>query len=96
MSKPTDITVLRALLAVQTRLSSGDQKAFREMLTDLENGKIIRLSKAQRQWAEQKYYHLGLDRAFKDTPPPKIKVRKELVTKFAWEENRPIKPPGRT
>jgi len=94
VSKPTDLTILRSLLAVKARLSSSEEKAFKGMLTDLENGRIINLSKSQRQWAEQKYYHLQLDRAFKDTPPPKVKVQKAPPVVFPWEKDKPLKPPG--
>jgi len=96
MRKPTDLILLRALLGSKARLSDSEEKAFRGMLTDLENGKIINLSKSQRTWAEQKYYHLQLDRAYKDIPPPKVTVRKEAPIKLPWEKNLPLKPPGKT
>jgi len=96
MSGPTDLNILRALLASHKRLSMSEEKSFRNMLTDLENGKMIRLSKKQREWAEKRYYDLGLDRAFKDAPPPTIEVRKEAPKVFPWEQNRPLKPPGRS
>jgi hypothetical protein len=88
MKKPTDLSVLRALLAVKARLSPSEDKAFTGMLTDLENGRIINLSKAQRQWAEQRYYHLQLDQVFRDTPPPKIKVRRDPPVVFPWEKEK--------
>lgn len=96
MSGPTDLTVLRALLGSSRRLTAGEERAFKGMLTDLENGKMIRLSKMQRAWAEKRYYDLALDRAFKDAPPPVVAVRKEIPKSFPWEQNRPLKPPGRS
>jgi hypothetical protein len=96
MSGPTDLTILRALLASHKRLTAGEERSFKGMLTDLENGKMIRLSKKQRDWVEKRYNDLGLDRAFKDAPPPVIAVRKEVPKSFPWEQNRPLKPPGRS
>ena len=97
MAKPTDLTILRALLDIGKRsLSTNEEHAFKGMLSDLEIGRIVRLSQGQRSWAEQKYFHLGLDRAYKDKAPPKVKVNtKGMVTSFGWEASKPLKPPGK-
>lgn len=94
---PTDTHILRALLSAGlAKLTSGEERAFKGMLSDLEGGKVVRLSKSQRQWAEQRYQALQLDRAFKDKPPPVVKVLKDKPpTEFGWEKNRPLKPPGK-
>jgi len=96
VSGPTDLNVLRALLGAHKRLTAGEEKAFKGMLTDLENGKMIGLSKMQRAWAEKRYYDLQLDQAYKNAPPPVIAVRKEVPKTFPWEQNKPLKPPGRS
>lgn len=98
MTSPTDMTILRALLdAGKSHLTTLEEKAFRNMLSDLANGVLVRLSKAQRAWVEQKYYHLNLDKAYKNKAPPQINLPKVGPPKsvYAWEENRPLKPPGR-
>jgi len=95
--KPTDMTILRALLdAGKKNLSTAEAKAFKGMLFDLEGGKYIRLSKSQREWAEKKYYGLQLDRVYRDTPPPPVvSVKPKTPTVYAWEQNKVLKPPGR-
>jgi hypothetical protein len=98
VSKPTDLTVLRALLdAGRKKLSAGEERAFKGMLADLEVGRMVRLSKPQRAWAEKKYYALQLDQAYKNqAPPPPLPVKKGAApTVFPWELNRPLKPPGK-
>lgn len=98
MSGPTDLMILRALLdAGKKSLTAGEERAFKGMLSDLEGGKIIRLSKSQREWAEKKYFHLQLDRAYKDKPPPALKtnLKPAAPTVFPWEQNKPLKPPGK-
>ena len=97
MSKPTDLTILRALLdAGKKKLSASEERAFKGMLGDLEGGRVVRLSKAQREWAEKKYYGLQLDQAYKNTAPPKVAVKTAPApTVFPWELNKPLKPPGK-
>lgn len=97
MSGPTDLTILRALLdAGKKSLSASEERAFKGMLADLEGGRLIRLSKAQREWAEKKYYDLQLDRAYRDKAPPVIQTQKpKQPVVFPWEQNKPLKPPGR-
>jgi hypothetical protein len=101
MKKPTDLTVLRALLdAGKKHLSENETKAFSGMLRDMEAGIIVRLSKPQRAWAEAKYNHLNLDRAYVNEAPPPGKKRKGAPTgplgELPWAHlGMPDKPPGR-
>lgn len=100
MTSPTltDLTILRALLdAGKGHLTSLEEKAFRGMYADISNGLLVRLSKAQRDWVEKKYFHLKLDRVYKDKAPPTVKAPPAFPPKmvYAWEQNRPLKPPGR-
>ena len=92
---PSDQTILRSLLdAGKEKLTNSEVTSFRRMLEDLEGGKIISLSKSQRLWAEGKYNHLKLDRAYINKAPPKMKV-KVGKTIFDWEKNKALKPPGK-
>ena len=95
----TDLTLLRALLDAGLRgLSAGEERSFKSMLRDLESGHLVQLSKSQRLWVEGKYNHLDLDRAYRDKPPPKPKVK---VTRgppgpeLVWNKPKPLKPPGK-
>lgn len=92
------MTILRALLdAGRKNLTASEEKAFKGMLDDLEQGRVVRLSKAQRQWAEGKYHHLNLDRAYKDkAPPPRQKSKSSQPVEFPWQGKLPLKPPGKT
>lgn len=93
----TDLTLLRALLdAGLKRLSASEERSFRSMLRDLESGLIVKLSKSQRLWVEGKYNHLDLDRAYRDKPPPKVKVTKGPPgSELVWDKPKPLKPPGK-
>lgn len=97
MSGPTDLVLLRSLLdAGRPKLTSNEDTAFCRMLADLETGSIVNLSKKQREWAEKKYFELKLDQAYKNRAPAKVAVLKAPAPKvFPWEQNRPLKPPGK-
>ena len=58
----TDLQILRVVLKVRSKLKPSEDKAFRGMLSDLERGMLINLSKKQRKWVEEAYYRLNLDR----------------------------------
>jgi len=97
MSSLTDLNILRALHSVKDKLTSGEATSFRRMLEDLERGTVVRLSKKQRIWVEQKYHQLNLGQLYRDTPPPKAKKIKVPPVVFPWEANpSPMKPPGRS
>lgn len=93
----TDLTLLRALLdAGLKRISASEERAFRSMLTDLERGLFVKLSKSQRQWVESKYNALDLDRAYINKAPPKVKVTpRPTGSELVWDKPKPLKPPCR-
>jgi hypothetical protein len=98
--KPTDLTILRALLdAGKKHLSESETKAFSGMLRDMEAGVIVRLTKPQRVWAESKYNHLNLDRAYKDKPPPsrgRKATEPQTRGELPWAHlGLPSRPPGK-
>lgn len=105
MSKPvlkpdvrSDRKTLSALL-YSGKLTSSEEKAFRSMLESLDRGQI-RLSPAQRMWADQIYDKLRLDQK----PDPKLVKSKtakamEKLPEHPLDEvlrTRPLKPPGRS
>jgi hypothetical protein len=93
----TDKTLLRSLLdAGRPKLSPSEITAFTRMLEDLEAGMLVRLSKAQRLWTEQKYSQLDLDKVYKDRPVPKTKVSKvHSSAPLVWDQKKVLKPPGK-
>jgi len=95
-----DKTILTALLNCG-KLSEEEEEAFRGMLgrldSDLRNTKT--LSDRQRKWADAVYDRLKL----KDEEPcqnlyssGKVPKPSGRVPIFAWELNKPLKPPGRS
>lgn len=93
----TDKNLLCGLLdAGRAKLSDSEVTAFTRMLEDLEGGMVIRLSKAQRLWAEQRYLQLDLDKVYKNRPIPKAKVAKvHRPAPLIWEQKKELKPPGK-
>jgi hypothetical protein len=94
--KPTDLQMLSCLLRLRAPEPKG-RRAFQAMYDDLINGKIIRLSKKQRAWVEELFFHHKLDR--RELPPkpdkPPIKDKRpqqEVILDFG---PLPKKPPGR-
>lgn len=91
----SDRHVLSALL-LSAKLSQSEEKAFRSMYDSLESGQI-RLTPAQRMWADQLYDKLKLDKA-EPSPFKKLKAR-GLSTDSPYDQmvrSRPLKPPGKT
>lgn len=92
--KPTDITMLHALIACGKVLGK-ELKAFQNMWDDLHTGRQVQLSKPQRAWVEKKYTDLDLH-GKPLPPPPAVKVRPKAAA-FPWENDpKPLKPPGRS
>ncbi len=96
MGTPTDSTMLHALLGSK-KVTGKEQKAFQNMWDDLEMGRAVDLSKAQRAWVEKRYNDLDLQN--KPLPPrPEVKVRTKVV--LPWEaagaKPLPLKPPGKS
>lgn len=89
----TDMTMLRAVLRHERKLTAGQAKAFKAMLDDLERGQQVSLSKAQRAWVFQKFQDLDLEG--KELPPAVKPKGTGKVPTFEWEKNLPLKPPGR-
>lgn len=94
----SDRKTLSALL-YSGKLTSTEEKAFRSMLEQLDSGQI-KLSPAQRMWADQIYDKLKLDKK----PPPAQDVKSKTMKALeklpehpldAVLKNRPLKPPGR-
>jgi hypothetical protein len=95
VAKPTDLTILNALLAAKSKLSLSEVKVFRSMFEGLQGGGYVSLSKAQRLWAEKKFCDLGLDRLYADkAPPPYQSISKNRGTSVA-PPPKALKPPGR-
>ena len=50
-----DKTLLKCVLGVPHLLKDKEKTIFRQMLEDIEHGKVIGLSKAQRSWVQGVY-----------------------------------------
>ena len=96
MSSPkvSDLTMLHALIGSR-KLAGKEAKSFQDMWDDLQMGRQIGLSKAQRAWAEKRYNDLDL--SGKPLPQkPEVKVRSK--SPLLWEQpghQKPLKPPGK-
>ena len=88
----TDQQLLAALLGNAIRLSEQEETAFKEMEQRLNR---YRLSPRQRQWAEAVYDRLDLEADRTLNLVSTGQVERTKVPRFAWEENLPLKPPGR-
>ncbi len=88
----TDLKLLRILLSLTSKLTKSEKGAFQAMYDDLANGKIVRLSKKQRQWLEAVYYHHNLHQ--KPITLKKI-TTKDKVKGVLDLGPLPLKPPGR-
>lgn len=96
MKKITDSGLLRVLLGSK-RLSSSQEKAFRQMLQDLADGRLIGLTKSQRLWAEQVFD--GFNFAPNKLPAPVAmpKPRKQFdAPPTVFDAPKPLKPPGKS
>jgi hypothetical protein len=97
-AKPRSDRILLSSLLISGKLTSSEEKAFRSMLEALDSGQL-RLSPAQKLWAEQIYDKLRLD----TKPVPKVVKSKTAKAAERRSEhpmdaviaNRPLKPPGR-
>lgn len=87
------MTLLWALLSSK-KLKPAETKAFQYMYDDLRNGKIVGLSKKQRDWVTQRFNDLDLKLSVTPTPPPPKKSGSTPT--YDWEKNKPLKPPGRS
>jgi hypothetical protein len=87
------MTLLWALLSSK-KLKPAEAKAFQYMYDDLRNGKIVSLSKKQRDWVTQRFNDLDLK--LLTTPAPPMSKKAGSVQTYDWEKNKPLKPPGRS
>jgi hypothetical protein len=95
---PTDRSKLSALLDSQ-KLTPDEERAFRDMMDQLEAGGVARLSTKQREWVDRVYHKLQLDAeegsANLFSSGKVKKTGKETV--YPWETGpKPLKPPGRS
>jgi hypothetical protein len=89
----TDNQILRGLLTLpEGKLSGSERRAFQAMYDDLVNGKFIKLSRKQREWAEAVF--LKHDLQMKPLPArvPPTKDKRKVDLNFG---PLPLKPPGR-
>lgn len=93
VAAPTDIEILDALLSNRERLSSEEEEAFQNMRFNIENCHI--LSSKQRQWADAVYSRLELEADRSLNLVSSGQVPRGNVPRYAWELNKPLKPPGR-
>lgn len=94
----SDRRVLSSLI-LSGKLTSGEEKAFRSMLESLDSGQV-KLSPAQRMWADQIYDKLRLDQKPEPTQVVKSKTAKaaERLGTHPYDDvmkARPLKPPGK-
>ncbi len=88
MAEKTDRALLVALLDARHLLSDKEGQAFADMLDKMEES-TRSLTKAQREWAQQKYRELDLEKKqAEEKPKPGEKFGFELMP-------RPLKPPTR-
>ena len=91
-----DKTLLKCVLGVPHLLKDKEKTIFRQMLEDIEHGKVIGLSKAQRSWVQGVYDDHDLKTYYETHPiPAKVWIREAPPVKYSWEGNLPLKPPGR-
>ncbi len=91
----TDSTMLHALITCK-KVVGKELKSFQNMWDDLQMGRQIGLSKAQKAWVEKRYNDLDLD-GKPLPPPPEVKVRTKVT--LPWEKEghqKALKPPGRS
>lgn len=90
----TDMVLLRVLLSSK-KLSASQDKAFGQMLQDMVDGKLVNLSKKQKDWATQLYDQHNLKGKpvnLKEAPKP----RKDFhAPPSVWDTPKPLKPPGK-
>ncbi len=91
----TDMVLLRTLLASK-KLSGGQEKAFGQMLQDMVDGKLVSLSKKQKEWAMQLYSTHNLQgKGIQPKAAPK--PRQEFdAPPMVWDTPKPLKPPGKS
>lgn len=91
----TDMNLLRGLIGSR-RLTGGQEKAFQQMLQDMADGKLVGLSKGQKEWAMQVFNGLNLHvstMVLSAMPEP----RKQYgAPPTIFEQPKPLKPPGRS
>jgi len=91
----TDEKLLDEVLAFS--LDEKEHKAFESMRMHIGRLGSVGLSARQREWAENVYVKMGFDA--EDTGALNLvssgKVPRGNVPTFEWEQNRPLKPPGR-
>ena len=90
----TDMTLLRALIGTK-RLTASNEKAFKDMLQDMVDGRLVQLSRKQREWANKIFTDLGLHgKELKLSAAPT--ARKQVgAPPTVFEMPKPLKPPGR-
>jgi hypothetical protein len=92
----TDRTLLLSVLGVPHLLTTSEKTAFRRMLEDIQAGTIISLTRNQRDWVQSRYEHHNLSKYYETHPvPQKVWTNDPPPQKFSWEQNLPLKPPGR-
>ena len=92
-TKKTDLQVLRALLSMPVgKLTASEKSSFQGMYDQVASGRVISLSKKQREWADAAYDRHDLD---KERPPARpVEVKDKTLLKVP-ENPKPLKPPGR-
>ena len=91
----TDINLLRALLGSK-RLTGSQEKAFKGMLQDLVDGKLVSLTKGQKDWVVKVVADLNLE-GKPVTLAPLPKPRKQVGgPPSIFDQPLPKKPPGRS
>jgi hypothetical protein len=90
----TDSQTLRALLTLPPgKLSKSEQRAFQAMYDDLVNGKMVQLSRKQKEWAEEVFLKNDLQGKPLPAKLPPIKDKRKVDLNFG---PLPKLPPGRT
>ncbi len=90
----TDMSLLRGLIGSR-KLSGGQEKAFTQMLQDLVDGKLVGLTKGQKEWAMQVFNGLNLHVGTMLLSPMPEPRKQYGAGPTIFEQPKPLKPPGR-
>jgi len=90
----SDLALLRAIL--EADISEYEREAFQQMFDRLDEKREDRtLSIKQRQWAQDVHDRLGLETPCENLFSQGIGHPSRPLPKYPWEQNRPLRPPGR-
>ena len=90
----TDMNLLRGLIGSR-KLSASQEKAFSQMLQDLVDGKLVGLTKGQKEWAMQIFNGLNLHVGKMILSPMPVPRKEYNAGPTIFEQPKPLKPPGR-